>query len=511
MALDLYRIALGVALEDADGTARAAIITGTGAPGGDAGVQDDALVGSIYLRTDASGSISASWQKITDTNTAADWVQSASKDYVDAAITGLSWREPVLVLDGTAYADVTAVETAANVADLLDGETIAALDRVLLTNIANNNTIAAQDETDYDAAGSNGTFSAGTLHANGDVITMSDGSTITVDLQAAGLVTEFTITTGSTTPIADGATVTQISTTGIGINFDTTPGTNNTTISSPDLNDIYIVSGSTGSWTLTTDPDNAATDGDATLIQTGTSADQQWVYDGVNWVQFGGASSQAELGYIRAFVGKTSAGSEMPTYSSTNYVTTGQSLEVAIGDLDAQVGTNASGISTNASNISTNASNISTNTTNIGDLLYTEDNYVTDGQTLTLSIDALDIALAANSLSRSITTTITGATSVDTLLVDDYQAAKWFIAIFDEGDLTQKFAAEIWAIHDGTASGDATEVDWNEVSRLKLNGNITGLDISVVLTGTSTAQTMDLQVTSTDSVTVHTTRIDVTI
>jgi len=667
MALDLYRISLGIALEDKDGTERAHILSGTGAPGGDTGPEDDSLVGSIYLRTDATSSISAVWQKITDTNAAADWVQSASKDYVDAAVNGLSWREPVLVKDATAYADVAAAVTAANVGDTVDGETIAALDRILFTNIANllniaaqdetnydggasngtftggsghaaldvittddgstitvdaigSNTIAAQDETDFDNIGSNGTFAAGTGHVisdvitltdgstitvdntdvstiaaqdetnfdgigsngtfaggtghnNGDVITMSDGSTITVDLEAGNIVTEFTVTTDSTSNFASGGPITQTGTTGAGINFAITTGlnneqdgevteftvttastsnfttgatltqssstgsgtsytlttdtnnelagivdqftvttasttpfvtgatqsqsgttgagtgysfttdTNNEIASSPDLNNIYIVSGSTGAWTFTSDPDNAATDGDAVLVQSGTCADEQWVYDGTNWVQFGGASSNLELGYIRAFIGKTAAGSELPTYSSTNVVTASANLEVAIGEID----------------------------TALGDRVYTEDNYVTDGETFTASIDALDQAIAANSLSRNSETTVTAQTTVDTVLVDDYQAAKWFIAVYDEGDLDQKFAAEIYAIHDGTTGADATQVDWNEVSRLRINGQIIGLQIDVVLAGTGAAQTMGIAVTSTDTVTVHTTRVDVEI
>lgn len=417
MALDLFRISLGIALEDADGTERAAILTGSGAPGGDAARQDDASVGSIYLRTDASGSISATWQKIADGNETADWVQSASKDYVDAAVSGLSWREPALVLDSTTYANIAAAEAAVDAtgtASEVDGVTITAGDKILFTDL----------------------------------------------------------TTGN--------------------------------------ENLYIASGSFGSWTFTEDT-NTATDGDAVLIQSGTSADQQWVYDGTNWVQFGGASSTLELGYLRTFMGKTAAGSETPTYSSTNYITTGNSLEIAIGDLDSQVGTNAGSISTNAGNISTNTGAISTINTNIGTLLYTEENFVTDSESITTSIDALDIALAANALNRSTGTTITSATTIDTVLVDDYQAVKWFIAIFDEGDTDQKFAAEIWALHDGNVSGDATEVDWNEVSKLKINGDITGLGIEVVLSGTGASQTMGLQVTSTDVVTVFATRVDVQI
>lgn len=386
MALDLYRVSLGLSIEEADGTQAGDILSSSGAPGGDAAEQDAALVGSIYLRTDASSSISAVYQKITSTNSADDWVQSASKDYVDAAIDGLSWREPALVLDSTTYADITAAETAANVGDTVDGVTIAADDRLLFTDL----------------------------------------------------------TTGN--------------------------------------ENVYIVSGSTGAWTFTEDT-NLATDGDAILVQEGTSADQQWVYDGTNWVQFGGASSAAELAFIRAFIGKDAAGAETPTYSTTNIVSDGTSLETAIGALDGA----------------------------IGDRTYTEDNFVTDGQTITASIDALDQALADVGVVRTTATGVTTSTVIDSVPVDEYQAAKWFVMLYDEGDTDQKQGMEVFAINDGTLAADATDVDFNRSSRLRLNGNITGDQVTVVLNGTGAAQTMDLVVTSTDTVTVHATRIDVEI
>ncbi len=386
MALDLFRVSLGLSLEEEDGTQAASILSGSGAPGGDTGEQDDSTIGSIYLRTDASSTISAVFQKVAAGNSAADWVQSASKDYVDAAITGLSWREPALVHDATLYATVNAAEAAANVGDTVDGITIAADDRILLSNL--------------------------------------------------------------------------------------TAGNEN----------VYIVSGSTGAWTFT-EAANLATDGDAVLIQEGTSSDQQWVYDGTDWVQFGGASSNAELAFLRDFIGKSAAGSETPTYSSAVVVSQSGNLETAIGELDAA----------------------------IGDRSYTEQNFITDSQTITASLDALDQAIQSNGLGRTVTTGITTATVVDTVVVDDYQTVKWFVTIFDEADTDQKESVEIYATHDGTSGSDATFADFNIASKLKLNGKITGLVYDIVITGTGAAQTMGLQVTSTDTVTVNTTALNVEI
>jgi hypothetical protein len=415
MALDLYRAAVGFSIDEEDGTRAASVLSGSGAPGGDTSFQDDAPIGSIYLRTDASSSISAVYQKIADTNATSDWVQSASKDYVQSVVNGMSWREPVLVLDETTYADITAAETAANVADTVDGVTIAANDRILFTDL----------------------------------------------------------TTGN--------------------------------------ENVYIVSGSSGNWTFTEDPDNAATDGDALLVQDGTYAESQWVYDGTQWTQIASTTNNAELAFIRAFIGKDAAGSETPTYSSAVVVTQNGTLEAAIGELDAAIGDR---LYTN-DNVLTDGQTITASLdaidTAIGNRTYTEQNFVTNGETLTASIDALDIAVADAAPKTAVATGVTTATTVDTVLVDEVQTVKWFVTVFDEADTDQKESVEIYATHDGTATSDATFADYNISSKLRLNGNIAGLDFDIVLSGTGAAQTMGLQITSTDTVTVNSTRIDVEI
>lgn len=88
--------------------------------------------------------------------------------------------------------------------------------------------IDALDETFYDnSPTTEGTFSGGTGHAALDVITMSDGSTITVDAVSGGVVTQFTVETITTTPFVLGDTLTQSSTTGSGASFTLTPDIDN--------------------------------------------------------------------------------------------------------------------------------------------------------------------------------------------------------------------------------------------------------------------------------------------
>ncbi len=95
-------------------------------------------------------------------------------------------------------------------------------------NVDTVSTIAAQDETNYDnSPTTEGTFAGGTGYAVSDVNTMSDGSTITVDAVSSGVITQFTVTTNSTTGFVDAATLTQSSTTGAGTGFTMSPDTDN--------------------------------------------------------------------------------------------------------------------------------------------------------------------------------------------------------------------------------------------------------------------------------------------
>ena len=84
--------------------------------------------------------------------------------------------------------------------------------------------IASQTNTNYDGAGSNGTFTAGTGYAGSDTITLSDGSVITVNTETAGAVTTFTVTTVGDTGFSSTTTLTQTATSGSGTGFTLTPG-----------------------------------------------------------------------------------------------------------------------------------------------------------------------------------------------------------------------------------------------------------------------------------------------
>lgn len=162
-------------------------IISTAAPGGDAGPQDDAPLGS-YCVDSTNGKF---YQKKTAGTGADKWVRLASTEDITAAQLALSTREPVLVTDHTVYANIAAAEVAANVGDTVDGVTIDVGDRLLF------------DE----------------------------------------------LTTGN--------------------------------------KNVFIVSGSTGAWTFTEEASTTTT-GDAFFVQDGTDAGKQLMFNGTDWIQYGG-------------------------------------------------------------------------------------------------------------------------------------------------------------------------------------------------------------------------------
>jgi len=386
MALDLMRISLGLDVESADGSTNAYILEGNGLPG--VSVESvNAPIGSVWMRTDAEiNELNFYYKFSLSAGNSADWKQTTSKEYVDAIAAGLSWREPALVHDTTAYTDISAAQTAANTGNTVDGISINVGDRILFSNIGT---------------------------AGGD--------------------------------------------------------------------NIYIVSGSAGAWTFTEDT-NQETAGDAVLINSGTHAEEQWTYDGTAWVQFGSAAGVAELGFLRAFIGKTGPGSEFPTFTIQNNITTGDNLELAVDKLDVAAG---SRVYTN-DNVVTDGEPLATSIdaldTALGNQTYTNDNVVTDGQTTTQSIDALDTAIGNINNQTSVfngTTVAATNTTVDTIPLASATEVQWMVQVRETGTPANRRAYIVHAFNDGS-----TLVDFNRNSLLKLGSPIAGLSVTVDINAT---------------------------
>ena len=390
--MDLFRVGLGIEIESANLASKADILQGSGAPGADSGIQDAAPIGSLYLRTDAVANNLQLYVKVASTNSASDWKAQTTKEYVDAVVQGLSWREPVVANDTALYADASAFPVSGTV----DTVVLADLDRVLFSNV-------------------------------------------------------------------------------------TLAGDNN----------VFVWHSGTSTWTEDT---NAESAGDALLVTNGTKADQQWVYSGVTsgWVQLTNATSLAELAYIRTFIGKSAAGSITPTYSSTEVVTPGTSLQTAVGALDAAIGTgnivNTGGnyaVTSDGTWAPSPGSNTITGLVDnlnaaIGDRSYTLNNVVTDGEAVAVSVEKLDLAVGVlqnNTLVISGTNVAASSTVVDSIDVTAASEMLWMIQVRENATPTKRRSNEVHAMSDGTS------VDHTTYAGLTLGGAIAGFAITVDVSG----------------------------
>ncbi len=377
------------------------ILKGNGAPGNDSGPQDAAGIGSTYF--DATNG--KQYLKKTSGTGTNKWVRMQDGDDLASAQLGQSWREPVLVRDNTARADLAAAMAAANVDNKMDGVTISDGSRILLDNVTGAN------------------------------------------------------------------------------------------------KNVYLVSGSTGAWVFT-EEGNAASLGDALIVQSGSYAGVQFGYNGSSWVaQNTGADTEA--GFMRTFMGKSASGNETPTYSSTHVVTNATSLETAIGTLDAEIGAGVSGqeartkapIADQAVNANIKALDDAIGPTP------TSTNTISASADINTNLSALDgqLALAHKQTTVNAITTIT---TVDEVLVDACVSVGWEVHALNVGTPANVYKATIQAVHDGTTSTDATTQDYSSAAELAIGGEISGLSFSVDINGTGTAQTMRLRCASTTTVNV---------
>ena len=220
-------------------------------------------------------------------------------------------------------------------------------------------------------------------------------------------------------------------------------------------------------------------------------------------------------------------------------------LASAAGDLttlEGRVTTNETNITTNYNATVTNASGIATNVSDIGDLEaavgsstglagmdYTSSNYVTIDSTAIAAISALDSNLgildtattsgiaridtnidnldtAHDNLAAAVLTEVTtsvNASSTDTVVDTVTQAgnlgAKWFVVVYDGSG--NRYAAEIYAMHDGVNTADLTEYAILTIG--------TAPDVEFDIAANSTSMTLTVDNAETSGVTVKTQRISV--
>lgn len=121
---------------------------------------------------------------------------------------------------------------------------------------------------------------------------------------------------------------------------------------------------------------------------------------------------------------------------------------------------------------------------------------ISDNNTIKGALQELETF--AESISGGTAITVSGITTlqdIDTVLVDDVHAVEWEVVVWEEATPTNKQFFKITALHDGTASADAVNVDDTKHTRLRHGGNFNNVFV-VDLNGTGVTQTMRLRASS---------------
>ena len=327
---------------------------------------------------------------------------------------------------------------------------------------------------------------------------------------------------------------------------------------------VFVVTGTPGASATLVEDTNDASKGDALYVQEGTHAGAEMGYNGTVWVQQGKASV-TEIGHIQSFIGKSANGSETPDYASNHVVTDTETLEKAIGDLDAEVGAAVAtpqsrtigAISDQAINLNVEALDdalgadvTSTNQAaagnSVNDNITALDTAIGDdvtgaksrtagavsAQNVNANIEALDTAIGAdvtstrhvvssNDLNGNISIldrvlgdaktesksdAVSTTTTLDTVLVDEILVAEWTVHARSAVTASNIWTGKILAIHDGTSGLDATAVDYNTFAILKTGSAIPALNFECDLSGVGAAQVMRLRASSGEAVHIRWTR-----
>jgi len=401
------------------------ILFGSAAPGADGGEQDDAPLGSLYIRQ--NGALSTLYQKQTDTNLAADWIENGS-----SSITVGVWRpEKVSVLtddiQGAGVRDIVASPFSDDdapvltISDFVVGEFIISdadgtPTLLEITNVASPNvtfavasTALSQDDTflirNYlpDAPGSQ----------EGQAIANYNGS---VMVKIGDVDWDFA--------------------TGINISGSYTPASGN-----PDSNDSV----------------------ESALEKIDGNVDQ-----------------------LTAAVGVAQGDGDMGTYTGA-LLNDNESAKQNIQQLESEAEASRTTMGTAAGDTDMG--------TYTGNLLNDNESAKQNIQQLETAVEALQDEVGEVGPANIPQST---PTTVDTVLVDECQYAEWEVVAHDIGDPTSVKRAKVSGFHNGHAGADATSVSDSVFDTKRIGSNF-NLQLSVVLAGAAGAQTMGLQIETSDS------------
>ena len=223
-----------------------------------------------------------------------------------------------------------------------------------------------------------------------------------------------------------------------------------------------------------------------------------------DWVLITDANDVSlEDGYQNTFMGKSGIGSETPTYSSTNVVSDTDSLETAIGDLDAEIGAAVTPETRTYNPTSDQAVNLNIDQLDsaIGtDAQHASTNYSTVNASLKTNISELDAAIADIVFKKTDTNVDADpAIIADSVAVATYCMAEWHICVKSTGTPANRESLKITAVNDGTI----TNIDYNRYAKNKVGAAIAGLTVTV----TGASGDMNLVLFATENIDYTLTRI----
>jgi hypothetical protein len=475
MALDLFRVLSGLDITNEGFTSNANILQGTGAPGTRT-IENDAPVGSVYMRTDVNATSGETelqfyWKHTSGSGTD-KWAISASKTYVDAMQQGLSWREPVRVMVDTS-ATKASIESDLNNDLGLDGVLLSAGDRVLLRNVTTGT------KNVYIVTGTPGSGATLVEDAN----SLTDGDALLV-LEGSHSDEQWMWDAGSSSWIQFGGAT-----------------------SSSELAFIRTFIGKSSSGSET--PDYASND----IVVDGNSLESEIGHldDAIGTLSF--SSTNVLTNYTDTY----------PTLASDDITTNLSALDATYGDGNiTNTGTGyalTSDMVWGAGTLTLTAALDALNTA-IGDRQYTG-NILTDSQTITASLEEIDVTfgdldnssaytaggylpaatIAGNSVQQTFdsfnqvlgtfveqtysnnVTNITAATDLENGQLAETEATevKWILQYRDYNGgspSSRRRAMEIHAMSDGAGT-----VDFNTSSLLRTGTAITGVTVTVTISG----------------------------
>lgn len=134
---------------------------------------------------------------------------------------------------------------------------------------------------------------------------------------------------------------------------------------------------------------------------------------------------------------------------------------------------------------------------------------IPDNSTVKGALQSLETAVEAIvDLTKSSVTGVTTIQTLDSVNVDSYQGARWWVVASLDSNPARKQGFEVFAIHDGTPSADAAGTDHTVYGKLKLGSNF-NVDLSIDLNGTGAGQVMRLRATAAAGISLKATRLEV--